>query len=153
MKSGPKPQDPADRFWSKVDKSGDCWIWTGSLNRGYGQFHPTSISTVRATHYAWMLSGGTIPVGMCLCHRCDNPSCVNPDHLWIGTRGENNRDKMLKGRGIGGVLRGEDHPAFRGSSEDTLFMRGLRSDGVPVSQIALIYGMGQTTVRRRLQHA
>lgn len=88
------------RFTRKTDKrrQDQCWPWLGSKNYfGYGWFRLNG-KTTKAHRVAWLLWRGKIPDGMCVLHECDNPSCVNPKHLWIGTKGDNNRDKALKGR-------------------------------------------------------
>jgi len=75
-----------------------CWNWTkGKMPFGYGvvTFQQKQIRTHRLS---WMIHRGKIPAGMCVCHRCDNPSCINPDHLFLGTFGDNNRDMKAKGR-------------------------------------------------------
>lgn len=92
-----------ERFWSKVDqgKSSDCWMWTGAiLDCGYGEFKASSQhnTVVRSHRYAWQLTHGAIPFGLCVMHECDNRGCVNPNHLKIGTQGENIRDMVAKGR-------------------------------------------------------
>lgn len=113
-----------ERFWSYVDKNGPmpescpelgpCWIWTaGRFSRypghvnGYGQFQVNGKS-MKAHRVAWESQNGPIPADKpCVLHRCDNPPCVNPRHLWTGTRKENSEDMVRKGR----QARGEDHRA------------------------------------------
>lgn len=90
-----------ERFWPKVDKrcSDECWVWRGGrYSRGYGRFFLAGKSA-RAHRIAWQLANGeAVPAGMIVCHSCDNPPCVNPSHLWLGTGTDNYADMVQKGR-------------------------------------------------------
>lgn len=88
------------RFFRLVDKTNKCWIWTGGTSRpsgGYGRFKPNGKSL--AAH-RWIYSTliEPIPAGMCVCHKCDNPVCVKPSHLFLGTVSDNNLDAVKKNR-------------------------------------------------------
>lgn len=85
-------KDPASRFWPKVDRSGDCWLWLGAKKAsGYGNFGLTNNKCVLAHRFSFELERGPIPEGLELDHLCRNPSCVNPEHLEPVTRAENKR--------------------------------------------------------------
>lgn len=87
-----------ERFWEKVDKSGDCWEWQGACNAGgYGIFAHLG-GSILAHRKIIEIEGSDIPSNLCVLHTCDNPKCVNPDHLWFGTRTDNNKDRDEKGR-------------------------------------------------------
>lgn len=97
------PNRPSDRdlFMVRVDpQPNGCWFWRGNINtNGYGLFALYGQRRIGAHRAAWELTRGPIPQGMIVCHRCDNPRCVNPEHLFIGTHLDNARDRVSKGRG------------------------------------------------------
>ena len=99
----------AEIFWGRVNKAaaGGCWVWTGYRQKfGHGAMgyrDPVrggrSVKTILAHRYSWELVNGPVPEGLCVLHRCDNPPCVNPEHLFLGTRSDNGKDMWRKGRG------------------------------------------------------
>jgi len=86
-----------ERFWSKVNKTSECWLWTGSCNRdGYGRFC-VDRKTMYAHRASWFLDDKTIPEGLVLRHKCRNRNCVNPEHLETGTQKQNCDDRIRDG--------------------------------------------------------
>ena len=91
----------AERFWSKVEKSDGCWLWTGAtVGRGYGVLLYRDSRTLKLAHrISWEICRGEVPPSdLFVCHTCDVPACVNPDHLFVGTRSANMQDASRKGR-------------------------------------------------------
>jgi len=92
------PKVPLEvRFWSKVNKTDTCWEWTGYKDR-YGIFGIEG-KNLKAHRVSWEITFGPVPEGLHVLHKCDNPGCVKPDHLFLGTHTDNMRDMVVKGRG------------------------------------------------------
>lgn len=105
------PEQRAARFWSRVDRRGpdECWPWLRSRDAdGYGQVWDGS-HMLKTHRYAWILSNGPIPDDLCVCHRCDNPPCCNPAHLFMGTQADNVADRDAKGHHVN-VWKGKSAP-------------------------------------------
>lgn len=108
-------------FEAKIDKSGDCHIWTALRSRGgYGQLTLGRGIVTKAHRVAYLLYNGPIPDGAWVLHKCDNPPCCNPDHLWLGDAKDNARDRESKGRGNQpkGVLNGRSTMPWRTARGD-----------------------------------
>jgi len=108
----PRGSSLSRALWERVDKSpghgpdGDCWEWTGFKQKGYGRFMFQG-RKLFAHRVAWELTKGQIPSDLHVLHTCDNPPCCNPEHLWLGTQADNNRDRDEKGRAR--YLTGDEH--------------------------------------------
>lgn len=136
------PGTTDSRFWTKVSFGPKCWLWTASVNaKGYGQlFIARSPRIVALAHrLSWEIHNGTIPSGLCVLHRCDVPACVNPDHLFIGTKADNNADMKQKGRST----IGEKNPMAKLTE---VAVRSILNDGRYQKDIAADFGIDQSLV-------
>lgn len=107
---GPRPGKPInerfDRFVVRTDER-ECWLWRGSMRpNGYGRLNIGRRRAVSAHRVAWELQHGPVPAGQCVLHRCDVRACVNPAHLFLGTKADNNRDCVAKARNTRGSMQG-----------------------------------------------
>lgn len=108
-------------FWDKVNKTDTCWLWTGSIQYKYGRIKIKQ-KTYKAHRVSYELVKGPIPRGIIVCHTCDNPPCVNPSHLFLGTHKVNSQDMVDKGRS----LKGTKHHQCKLSDNEVLEIRRLR---------------------------
>ena len=141
-----------ERFWAKVDKSGECWLWTDALRPdGYGYLQRVGGRggrTYLAHRASYEIAYGPIPDGLHVCHHCDNPPCVRPDHLFLGTDLDNIRDMIRKGRGryVRGDLNGtRKHPETRPRGSRNAQSRLTESD-VPIIRSLLAKGIRQVDI-------
>lgn len=146
------------RFWSWVQKSepDKCWPWQGCTEPfGYGVFTFASYDTRQAHRVAWELTNGPVPDGLCVLHRCDNPPCCNPAHLFLGTRRDNNTDMEAKGRarhaGARNPSRGESHWQAKLTEASVREIRARYAAGnVTHRQLASAYHVSHETIRQLL---
>jgi hypothetical protein len=169
--TGTKPHGtPEERFWAKVQKSDECWLWIGGKTRaGYGviQEGGKGSKTLLAHRLSYTLHKGPIADGLHVLHSCDNPSCVNPEHLRCGTNSENMQDAYDRGRkvtpftkkenrrqGPGASLPGSKNPNAKLTEDD---IRAIRSSGKRPTEIAKDYNMtvagaSQILLRKSWRH-
>lgn len=152
--------EEADRFWFKVRKSGRCWTWTRCRDKdGYGFLMFRGIRGVKAHRAAYILERGPIPDGKMVCHSCDNPPCVRPSHLFIGTALDNARDAAAKGRTALGKRngahthpearrKGESHGRSKLTDKKVRKIRALYAQGVNQPSLSRKFGVNQTCIAK-----
>jgi hypothetical protein len=139
--------DIIERFWSRVDKKGadECWPWLGKpLSHGYGSMRINNKQT-RVHRVSYEINRGDIPKGLLVCHRCDNRICVNPNHLFLGTYTDNNRDRQNKGRTALPALKGDFCPASKLKEAQIIY---IRSSSKSSKDLAKEIGIAYSTIRQ-----
>jgi len=130
------------RFWSKVDTSGDCWTWTASLSTaGYGRFKIKSYSSEAAHRVAYALANHEHPKGMLVLHSCDNPKCVNPKHLRLGTAKDNMDDMFKRNRNKSSDQSGANNSNSKLTEIQVLAIKGMIAEGRKNTHIAPEFGV------------
>jgi len=147
---GPTPK--LDKFWGKVkvvEDAKSCWEWQGSRDKdGYGRIGVSRKDfkkTFKAHRLSWELQNGPIPPENCICHRCDNPPCVRPDHLELGTVYDNNHDKEKKNRQV----RGEKNGMKKLTEREINEIRRVYDHGkLNQTELAEIFGVSQSAISK-----
>lgn len=133
-----------ERFEQKFRVTPGCWVWTACTRRGYGAFQVDRTTTRGAHRIAYQLYVGEITPGMLVCHQCDNPLCVNPGHLFLGTALDNMQDMAAKGRKV--VTPGIKGEANTHAKLTEQQVREIFADSRASRTIARAYGVGKTVV-------
>jgi hypothetical protein len=138
-----------ERFWSKVERGNGCWTWTASKNaKGYGKCAPRHWRRQEYAHrVSWEIANGPIPDGMQVLHHCDNPSCVRPGHLFLGTHQDNMADMVSKGRQRNGPLPGESNGRAKLTRRQVDAIRRRVERGETKLRLAKEYGVSRATVQ------
>jgi hypothetical protein len=121
-----------EKFFHSIEPEpmSGCWLWTGATTGGYGQFYHKG-KQHRAHRLSYEMHKGEVPEGADVCHKCDVRCCVNPDHLFIGTRKDNMQDCVTKGR----IATGSRHGRSKLSEDDVRFIRDSKMTGVALAKI------------------
>lgn len=138
----------AERFSEKILIGDDCWEWSAhALGAGYGQINLGAANGMRqalAHRVSYELFRGPIPKGLCVCHHCDNPGCVKPSHLFLGTLSDNTLDAVAKGR----MSRGTKNPNVKLSESDVAAIRDRAASGEKQKVTAAHYGVSVPLVQK-----
>lgn len=147
-----KPAPVEERFWRYVKKTDTCWLWTGSEKKlsGYGQIGIGGRGGKQALAHrlSYEMHKGPIPDGLVVMHSCDNPRCVNPSHLSVGTHSENTMDSVRKGRwkSIPPMHCGESQHSSKLTVEDVRLIRD--NPDIPTKELALRFGTNPTSIQK-----
>jgi ribosome-binding protein aMBF1 (putative translation factor) len=132
---------------------GGCWLWLGNKHKqGYGKISVNG-RAVMAHRVSYEMNCSEIPLGMMVCHKCDNPKCVNPDHLFLGSAQDNMTDKIMKGRHRG-ARRGESHHLAKLNKDQVMAIRDKYRDGnIFQRELASQYGVSQALINRIINNS
>jgi hypothetical protein len=144
---------PEERFWRRVVRQDGCWLWSGSSRYGRFRLGGKLDKMISPHRFSYELANGPVPAGLFVCHRCDNPRCVNPGHLFAGTAGDNIRDCVEKGRARGTFKKGFDPRRLIGAKSPHAKLTdqqaiSIRADSRPNKYIAADYGVSPSLVGR-----
>lgn len=147
-----KPASAIDRFWRQVNKTDSCWEWTGAAKskKGYGQIGLGGRGAKQELvhRFSYLINKGPIPDGLVVMHACDNPKCVNPEHLSLGTASDNIRDAVAKGRwkSVPPLVCGEKQHSSKLTTEDVKYIRDNLD--VPSKTLAVKYGVNIASIQK-----
>lgn len=133
------------RFWEKVTITDGCWIWTAATHEwGYGvmQRGRAGRGVIKAHIASWIIHFGHIPIGMNVLHHCDNPPCIRPQHLFLGTISDNTQDMISKGRGLIGTKNGQ----CKLTDVDVVLIRKYRQSGASLNDLAEQFGVSFSNI-------
>ncbi len=150
MKKGQKSQDPRERFWSRINKTSYCWNWIGTKRGKYGCLEVNGVLTA-AHRFSWQIHFGNIINNLCVLHKCDNTLCVNPNHLFLGTSSDNNKDRAIKNRSWKpkGIL----HPLAKLTDDEVRRIRILyKEEDYSQRELAKLFGVSQECIRKILKY-
>jgi len=143
-----KTQPLKDRFWDKVIKTDSCWLWIGYIGkRGYGDFRINK-KTYRAHRVSYVINIGPIPDNLCVLHKCDNRRCIRPDHLWLGTVLDNQKDMSQKKRGKNAYMVGKRAGNIRLTEQQILAIREEFKQGQSKPFLAEKYKVVRQNIHR-----
>ena len=149
------------RFWTKVDSRGDCWLWTGGQRgNGYGCFKVNG-KVLSAHRVSWVIKHGEIPTGKLILHKCNNRSCVNPKHLYVGTHKDNVADAIRAGThyfakksyfNTNSARKGTENGSSKLDNIKVRDIRMLRKEGMGCRELGRLYSVDHSIISEVVNH-